>query len=344
VKRERPLQEDSRVALDPKEFSAVIKVRKDKTYPDLVNSLALRNLPKETAEAEGWPTFYMPEPCANGHTAARFVKNSLCVDCWRVRQGRETIYPTAKNRTYYKQRDTAPALTATGAPVVIAPPSPPEPSKVEQKFLAALDESRDFDTAAAAVNWARGLVESRASSNPVFKAALTDLCTRRDIPWTRAADPETYRWTTEIEKAFSRRYVDCGLIEQTRSELGNSASDYHAHIAASPSFASLIAAAEPLARITLRDRATKEAAAGNDRLLKILEVDEPTPLSGMTVDQINAEIEKLLAGFKAKGLFPTERQHKVTGEIINLDDYEYVKPDRSNANADLVSVVVVGNC
>jgi len=291
------------VALDPNEFSAVIKVRKGKTYPDLINSLALRNLPKETAEAEGWPTFYMPEPCANGHTAARFVKNSLCVDCWRVRQGRETIYPTAKNRTYYKQRDATPTLAANGAPVVIAPPAPVEPKPVEQRFFAELATLRDIDKAASAVpGWTRGTVESRCSSNPIFKAALQDLTDRLGIA-TRAPDAETFKWSPELEKNFAMRLVDCGLLEQTRTELGVSASSYHTHLERSPAFAALVAAAEPLARLTLRDRATKEAAAGNDRLLKILEVDAPEAISTWSVERCNAEITKLLQRFDAQGLF-----------------------------------------
>lgn len=321
--------------LDPKEYSAVVKVRGGKTYPDLVNSIALRNLTREAAEAEGWTTYYVPQPCANGHTASRFVKNDLCVDCWRVRQGREVLYPLARNRTYYKQRDPAAAITAAGAPVVIAPPAAPEPSKKEQEFLAALDSTRDVDAAASAVGWTRGLVESRLSSNPVFKAAVEDLIGRRSIAWTRTPDPETHRWTPEIEKAFSRRYVDCGLIEQTRQEMGISASDYHSHLAAAPSFASLVAAAEPLARITLRDRATKEASSGNDRLLKLLEDTEPESTSNMNWQQLNAELEKLIARFEAKGLIRHEFQHRTTGQRIDFREFEPVQPDVSNA--DLVS-------
>jgi hypothetical protein len=313
------------MALDPKEFSAVVKVRKGVIYPDLINSLALRNLPRETAEAEGWPTFYMPEPCANGHTAARMVKNSLCVDCWRVRQGRETIYPTAKNRTYYKQRDPAAAVAVTGAPVVIAPPAPPEPTKSEQAFLAKLAELKDIDKACAAVpGWTRGLVESRCSSNPAFKASYQDLTDRLGIA-TRAPDAVGSKFTPELERAFSRRYVDCGLVEQTRTELGVSASQYHEHLEKSPTFASLIAASEPLAKITLRDRATKEAAAGNDRLLKILEIDEPESFSNMSHEQLNAELRRLIAELDAKGILrassPQIYEHRVTRQRIDLNDY-----------------------
>ena len=322
------------MALDPKEFSETVKVRKGVCYPDLVNSLALRNLPKETAEAEGWPTFYMPEPCAHGHTSARFVKNSLCVDCWRVRQGRDTIYPTAKNRTYYKQRDPSAPVAAAGAPAPVAP-SQPELKPVRQRFLAELAESRDIDAACAAVpGFTKGILQSALSTDPAFKTAFQDLTDRLGIA-TRAPDAETRNWTAELERAFTRLYVDCGLIEQTRSELGVSASDYHSRLAASPAFSALIAAAEPLARITLRDRATSAASSGNDRLLKLLQDSEPESVANMNAAQLNAELEKLLARIEAKGLLPNEMRHRVTGQLIDFRDLEYAQLDISNA--DLVS-------
>ena len=84
------------MALDPKEYSAVIKSRGGKLQPDMINSIALKTLTREQAEAEGWTTYYVPQPCAAGHVAARYVKNDLCVSCWLVRQGREPLYPTAK--------------------------------------------------------------------------------------------------------------------------------------------------------------------------------------------------------------------------------------------------------
>jgi hypothetical protein len=321
------------MALDPKEFSAVVKVRKGICYPDLINSIALKNLPKEMAEAEGWPTYYVPQPCANGHVASRFCKNDLCASCWLVRQGREPLYPMARNRQYYKQRDPA-ATTANGAPVIApAAPLPPEPKKDEQLLFAKIAELRDIDKACAAVpGWTRGLVESRSSSNPIFRDALRDLTDRLGIA-TRAPDAPSFKWSPELEKQFAMRLVDCGLIEQTRTELGISASQYHEHLEKSPAFAALVEAAQPLARHTLRERATKEAAAGNDRLLKILEIEAPESTANMSHAQINNEIERLLVKFQKMGLFPTERQHKVTGERIDLLDYEYVQ----NSNADLVS-------
>lgn len=329
------------MALDPKEYSAVVKVRSGRQQPDLINSIALKTLTKEQAAAEQWTTYYVPQPCANGHVASRFVKNDGCVSCWLVKQGREPLYPMAKNRTYYKQR-TPDAVTATGAPVVIAAPTPPEPKPVEQKYLAALAELRDLDAAALAVGLTRGLVESRASSNPVFKAALEDLMSRLSIAWTRAPDAETYRWTSDIEKQFARRYVDCGLIEQTRSELGVSASDYHAHIAASANFSALIAAAEPLARLTLRDRATRAAESGNDRLLKLLQDTEPQSVSTMSHTQLNAELQKLLERFEARGLLPRYFIEKSTGRTVDFRDCipadDYTPASVDDSNADLVSL------
>jgi hypothetical protein len=325
------------VALDPKEFSAVVKARGGNVYPDLVNSIALKTLTREQAEAEGWSTYYVPSACVNGHVAARFVKNDLCVSCWLIRQGRDPLYPTAKNRTYRKEKPRDPsAPVVTGAPAPAAP-LPPEPSKVEQTFLAKLAELKDIDAACAAVpGWTIGTVQSRISSNPIFKAAFQDMCDRLGIA-TRAPDAETRKWPQELEKAFSRLYVDCGLIEQTRAELGISASDFHAHLAASPSFAALVAAAEPLARITLRDRATKEAASGNDRLLKLLEVDKPTDISQMSVEQMNAEITRLVRHFADQGLIDTRMRHRVTGEVIHLKDFDDIGPSQNSANLDLVS-------
>jgi len=323
------------MTLDPKEYSAVVKVRGGKTYPDLVNSLALRNLPKETAEAEGWPTFYMPEPCANGHTAARFVKNSLCVDCWRVRQGRDTIYPTAKNRTYYKQREPA-AVAANGAPVS-APSAqlPPEPKKDEQQLFAKIAELRDIDKACAAVpGWSRALVDSRAVSSPIFRDALRDLTDRLGIA-TRAPDANSVAWNPELERRIARRWVDVGLLDQARTEFGISASDYHERLAASPTFAALMAAAEPLALLTLRDLATVAAKTGNDKLLRLIELQKPEATSTWSVERCNAELEKLLARFEAQGLLPKEPTafiYKKTGETIEAGDLIPAE----EFNADLV--------
>jgi hypothetical protein len=328
------------VSLDPNEFSAVVKARAGKVYPDLVNSLALRNLPKETAEAEGWPTYYMPSPCANGHTASRFVKNDLCIDCWRSRQKRETIYPTAKNRTYYKQRQPA-AVGTNGTSA--APPAPLTPSKRDQRFLAELDATRDFDKAAAAVGLTRSEIESHASSDPVFRGPLDDLCTRRDIPRTRAADPTAFAWTSAKEKQFAARLVDCGLLEQVRQEMGVTASEFHSHLRASPRFSALIDDAEPFARTTLFERALASAEKGNDRLLKILEDElkrNPADVS-MSHEEQSAQLAGLIEQLTKSGVFARTISYLrlSTNEIISADDLEEYETTHSRPaahNGDLI--------
>lgn len=325
------------MALDPKEYSAIQKARKGLLYPDLVNSVALKVLPKETAEAEGWTTYADMAPCAAGHVAPKFCANSLCVDCWRERQGRETIHPRAKNRTY--KPGSGPRPAATGAPVVMAPAAPIEPSKIEQRFLTELAETRDFDAAAAAVGWTRGLVDSRAVSNPVFKESLEALIARCDIARTRVPDAESSKWTPELEKQVSRRLVDCGLTEQVRQEFGITASDWNDHLSRSPTFYALIANAKPVAEATLHERSLHAAASGNDRLLKILndKKEEPQSYSNLSHHQINAEITQLLQHFDKQGLLPPyEFKHKVTGQRIDRREYEPVN-DATPDNSDLVS-------
>lgn len=329
------------MALDPKEFSAVVKVRAGKVYPDWVNSPVLRLLPKDMAEAEGWPTFADGAPCANGHVSPKFCKNSLCVDCWRVRQKRETIHPRAKDKKYYKQRDPA-ALTANGAPVVIAPSPSAEPSKGEEKLFAAIAEHRDIDAGCAAVGWTRAEFEARRASSDVFRKAAEDLIARLDIKQTRAPDPEDEsKWTPTFERQFAKRLIDCGLVEQVRQEFKVSASDYQDRLEKSTTFSDLIESAQPLADATLYERSLQAAATGNDKLLKILndaaeakKKEGGSSYSNMSHEQMNAEIMKLLPRF----LFSNPMRHTPTGQLINFRDLDYEMQDSApDSNSDLVS-------
>jgi hypothetical protein len=158
------------------------------------------------------------------------------------------------------------------------------------------------------------------------------MCDRLGIA-TRAPDAAGSQWTMELEKRCAMLLVDCGLVEQTRTELGITASEWHSRLEKSSTFAAMIEAAKPLARLTLRDRATKEAAAGNDRLLKILEVDAPESTASMSVEQLNNEIRRLLERFDAQGLIHHQYvyRHTKTGAQIDLREYEPVE-----SNSDLV--------
>jgi hypothetical protein len=259
--------------------------------PRLREEVPKRFIHRAEAEARGWSLYWSGAACRVGHQAARSVANDGCVDCLRMREGRDPIYPKSKAQEFRSATKTTNAEKAA-APVVVQQPAAPELSAADLKFLAKLDELRDFDAAAKAAGTTRGLIEARASSYPLFRTALEDLCARRDIPWTRSPDAEDFKWTSEIERALCRRYVDCGLLEQARQELGISASHYHDHIAASPEFAAAVAAAEPTALQTLRERAMASAERGNDRLAKLLEdfqEDMFTDPTGRRVSYINPE-------------------------------------------------------
>lgn len=311
------------MTIDPREYSSLVKSRSGRLYPDLVNSVALKNLPRETAEAEGWPTYYMPEPCQFGHVSSRFTKNTQCVDCWRLKQGREVLYPLAKNRTYRKPPDPK-APEAAGVPLVVAAKNP-EPSRREQDFLAALAETADFNTAAERAGMSRGQVESRASVDPTFRTALANLCERHGIPWTRAPDAKAFKWTREIEREFIARFIDTGLLEQARSDLGISASVYQAHLTDSPDFSAAVDTARPAAKETLRERAIHAATVGNDKLSKLLENDPEEGFArmpdGTMVRRLgNPEAMRqeltLILGEARKGLAAKKRLEEVCKERV----------------------------
>jgi hypothetical protein len=271
--------------------------------PKLRDEVPKRLISREESEARGWSLFYDASACRFGHQSAKSTSNLGCTDCARLREGKPAIYPVSKAQEFRKA--TKPTKAAA-APVVIQQPAAPELSAKDQSFLAHLDTLRDFDAAAKAAGTVRGLIEARASSYPLFRSALEDLCARRDIPWTRAVDPQAFVWTPATERQLVKRFIDTGLLEQARNELGIAASDYHAHLAASPEFAAAISGAEPTARQTLRERAIQAAERGNDRLAKILEDEQqdmfvdPTGrrVSYINPEQCRAELTQLLADVK----------------------------------------------
>lgn len=311
--------------------------------PRLDQEVPKRFISQEEAEARGlsW-RFTGSDVCRYGHNAARRSSNSgICSDCERVKEGKEPIYGKSKTQKYY----TEPRRKATdpSAPVVIAAPiaqpAQIEPSKKEQDFLAALDETRDFDAAAQRTTFSRSQIEARASVNEVFRKALTDLCERRGIARTRAPD-SLFTWSEEVEKNLVRRFVDTGLLETARNECGVTASEFFIHLERSPTFAAAVEAARPRARETLRDRAVQSAERGNANLMKLMEDSEPESVTNLSMGQINAEITKLLQHFDKQGLLvgdfePRYYQHRETGQRINLRDFYKVQPDSSNL--DLVS-------
>jgi hypothetical protein len=217
------------------------------------------------------------------------------------------------------------------------PAAPLEPTKHDQAFLAKLDELRDFDKAAAAVGQTRGLIEARASSNPTFRAALDDLCERRQIPRTRAPDAAPFQWTPALERQLIKRWIDVGLLHQARDELGISASDYHEHLADSSVFAAAIRQAEPLAKATLHELSTQHAARGNDKLLRVLE-DERGALKTpavMSPKEISARTERMLADMERR-FNATTHLHRLTGEVIKGSDLEQILAYRDRRDGSFI--------
>jgi hypothetical protein len=308
--------------------------------PDFSKAVPRRLVTKAEAEARDWPWYFTgSDVCRYAHNAARRTSNDgICADCERVKDGLKPIFGKSRTQKYYSE----PRRKATdpSAPVVIAAPSAPAPQEItkrEAELLAMSAELRDLDKAAAACGWSRGQIEARASANETFRNSLDDLLARLQIPRTlKAAD--TFAWTDTLRRSLIKNLVDSGLLHLARESVGASASDYFAELESNPTFAAMIEAARPLALETLKDRSLHAASTGNDRLLKILTdgSEAPDDISKMSHEQINGEITKLLQRFDKMGLLGShERRHRVTGQIINLDDYEDV--DSPNANLDLVS-------
>ena len=146
--------------------------------PKLRDEVPKRFIPRAEAEARGWSLYWSGAACRAGHQAARSVANDGCMDCVRMREGKDPIYPKSKAQEYRTATKTTNAEKAA-APLVLQQPAAPELSAADLKFLAQLDTLRDFDAAAKAAGIVRGLVEARASSYPLFRAALEDLVARR---------------------------------------------------------------------------------------------------------------------------------------------------------------------
>lgn len=248
--------------------------------PNLRDFVPSRFVPESEAKARGWSMFYDGRACRYGHQAAAYVSNSRrCSDCVRVKAGLEPIYPKSRAQEFFsaahveKIRDAKLGITPAAAQPQ-PPAAPREPSPKEQKFLESLALTGEFKSAAESAGMSRGQIEARASVDPTFKSALTDLCERLSIPWTNPTVTESakgFAWTDAIEKQLIRRYIDSGLIESARQELGISASDYQQRLTDNPDFAAAIDAARTPARETLKERALQAADRGNDRLLKALE-------------------------------------------------------------------------
>jgi hypothetical protein len=318
-----------------------------KLKPDFSRAVPKRHVSEEEAKARGWSWKYTgSDVCRYGHNAARRTSNTMiCSDCERVKDNLEPIYGRSKTQKYYETPRRKP--TDPSAPIVIqAPASAPaqvEPTKKEQEFLAALASTGDIGKAAEQTGFSRGQINAREAVNETFQKALAKLTDKLGIA-TRAPDAKSFPWTAEIEKQFAAHFVDCGLLEQVRQEMGVSASAYQERLQSSSKFAALIEDAIPMARLTLRDRATQAASVGKIDLLKFLEKDaDENSVGNMSPEQQDAELTRLIEQLDKTNVFPRTLSYwrLSTNEVIRADDLRehettHSRPASSD-NSDLVS-------
>lgn len=307
-----------------------------RNQPDFSSKVPTRFVSLEEAKARGLSSFYDGRACRYSHQASRRTSNPRrCSDCERVRANLPAVYPTSRAQQFYEQprRPSKDATVVTVAPVAAAPLEMP---KKDSDFLAALADTGSFEAACEKMKVSRGQIDARAVANEKFATALSSLCEQNMILRTVKAQ-STFAWTPEIKRNLVRNFIDGGLMHLARESVGLPASEYFERLNADPELAAAVEAARPLALETLRERSLHAASTGNEKLLQFLtkNAEGDTPISGMTVDQLHSELEKLAERFRARGCLPNEMRHKVTGELINFDDLEYAQRDGSNA--DLVS-------
>jgi hypothetical protein len=324
--------------MSPQERAQLLNVPlSQRLKPDLSAAVPVRFVTLEEAKEYDESWCYDPSlgECRYHHLAARRTANTqICADCERVKKGLDPIYgKSVVNKHYPAPRRAAKDPSAPGAP---AAPVKAELPKKDQDIVTALAETFDFDKAAAAVGCSRAQLDARLAVSEPLRKIVDELVDRLGIARTRASTASGSEWTFAKEEQLTKAFINSGLLVDARKECGVTASDFFEHMESSPTFAAMIDAARPKAREVLKDIATRAAAVGDVNLLKHLEKDaEEGSIAGMSVEQMHAEIERLLKRFDSMGLFPNEMWHRVTGQLIDFRDLEYAQPDSSNQ--DLVS-------
>jgi len=312
--------------------------------PDLSAAVPSRFVTLEEAKAYGESWCYDPSlgECRYHHLAARRTANTqICSDCQRVAKGLDPIYGRSViNKHYDAPRRAAKDPSAAAAPS----PAKPELAKKDRDIVTALAETRDFDKAAERVGCTRGQLDAQLAVSEPLRKVVDELVDRLAISRTRPANGS--EWTSAKEEQLTKAFINSGLLVDARRECGVTASDFFEHMESSPTFRSMIDAARPKARDVLLDLATRAAAVGDVNLLKHLEKDaEADPIASMSVDQLNAELRRLIEELDKTGVIPHTISYRrlSTGEIISaadLREYETThsrSAPASDANLDLVS-------
>lgn len=290
-------------------------------HPDLRNHVPARFVTLEEAAQNGWSLFYDGRACRFGHQSARAVSNvDRCTDCERVRSGKAPIYPQARHQNFHKL--TAPPKDAA-APVVIQQPAAPELSAADTRFLKAYVDHRDLALAAKAVGCTPSQILSRRTPGSLLDAAMskheTDLSIPKYQPPPIARAPESYNWTADIENHLIDLWIDGGLLQNALDQLAIRPSEFYKHVERSPTFASKVEQAKPLALQTARHRFL---ASQDDKMIRVLEsmAGDETPSARLTNAQLDARV---LRGVTEMFNWNVYRYRvRATGQVFSASEIE----------------------
>lgn len=321
--------------LQPLEPESIAPLNSD-GHPDLMNYMPFRLVPLDEAKQRGWPLFYQAETCRYGHSAPRYVSNPRqCVDCFRLKRGKTLLSaapttPHAEYKRQYSQRTVAVAVPGQALATIAVPP---EPDRLEKRFLSAYAHTKDLDVAAVEAGMSGAQVIARMSWSAVFAAAvkaLEDTLNLKHIPMS--AGP--YDWDPSKRTRLIEVFIDTGDVATARDSIRVTPSEYFRELERNPDFAAQIDEAAQLAMRALEDRATQLALAGNDKLLQKLlaakmpeyrdrvDVNMKHSAEKLTDDQLNAQLTRLVGKYSGRIIDAEYRSVESAGQDPLADDPE----------------------
>ncbi len=234
--------------------------------PDMYNYMPARFVPRDEAIARKWPLFFEGTACRSNHVAPRYVLNEhMCVDCKRIKRGKEPLSTAAGGPVLEKPRPYVKTAQAPGA----APVKPLEPDALEKRFLVAYADTKDLTRAAELVGSSAAQIHMRLSTSEVFRRATNDLEERLQIQHT-VPDPTDFPWDEDKRAKLITVYIDTGDLAVARNSIRVTPSQYYKELDSNQSFSARIEAARPLAENVFEEVAASQALLGNDKLLTLV--------------------------------------------------------------------------
>lgn len=308
--------------------------------PDLYNNMPTRMVPRQEAEDKGWKLYYVGDVCPHGHKAPRYVSNpKLCVDCKRIREGRQTI--GGRGEAEYTRRPKVASYSeravAAGPGSAATIPKPLEPDALEKRFLTEYAAAKDFDTAAINMGHNPALFHGRLSYSKVFRDAVSFLEDQLNLARTPPMNDD-FEWDDDKRVVLIRTYINTGDLALAIAAAGATNWHYEREIQDNPEFASAIEEAEGPALRILDRKAISQSLQGDSRLLqRVLSAKLPeygerlkvdmTVTEKLTDDQINTRLLQLY--------------EQLGGQIINatpVADAEFTQSEPQRALTDARTV------